>query len=86
MKIDRVLIVLGAMFLASALVFVGRNWFAKMLAIVPTQAPEEMTEPIAMLIAGTIALVSLMSASYLTLVGWKEAKQRRTKANGEARS
>ncbi len=86
MKIDRVLIVLGAMFLASALVFVGGNWFAKVLAIVPTQAPEQMTEPIAMLIAGAIALVSLITASYLTLVGWKEEKQRRTKADGEARS
>jgi len=82
-KIDQILIVLGTAILVVALALVGRSWFANVLGIVPTE--EEVTEPIAMLIAGVIALVSLTAASYLAFQEWKEAKHRRAKTNEEGR-
>lgn len=81
MKIDRILISLGATILVVAVVLVGRSWFANVLDTVPT----EVTEPIAMLIAGAIALVSLTAAILLTLEEWRKAKHRRAKANEERR-
>lgn len=82
MRIDRILIVLGATLLVLAVVLVGRSWFANVLDTVPS----EVTEPVAILIAGVIALVSLTAAAYLTLEEWKEAKHRRSKTNEERRS
>ncbi len=95
MKIDRILIVLGATLLVLVVVLVGRSWFTKVLDIMPmdTVVTEltgatgtEVTEPIAMLIAGVIALVSLTAVAYLTLEEWKEAKHHRSKTNEEGRS
>ena len=83
MKIDRILIVLGAALLIVAITLAGKSWFATLLDTVPTEA--EVTEPIAMLIAGVIALVSLTAASYLAFEEWREAKHRRVKANDEGR-
>ena len=74
---DRILIVLGAALLVLTIVLAGRSWLAKVLGTVPT----EVTEPVAMLIAGAIALVSLTATSYLTLEEWRKAKHRRAKAN-----
>ena len=75
---------LGVALLVVAVVIVVRPWFANVFAIVPTEA--EVTESIARLIAGAIALVSLTAASYLTLKEWSKAKHRRAKANEEGRS
>ena len=83
MKIDRILIVLGVVLLTIAIALVGKSWFATLLDTVPTEA--EVTEPIAMIIAGVIALVSLIAACYLALEEWKEAKNRRVEANKEGR-
>ncbi len=74
MKIDRILIVLGAALLAVAVVFAGSSWFANMLSVVPTEVPEQMPEWIARLVAGVIALVSLTIASYLTLQELRKSK------------
>ena len=61
------------MFLVIALVFVGSSWLTNVLDIVPTEAPDQVPEWVARLIAGVIAVFSLMTATYLVI---KEKKQK----------
>ncbi len=86
MKIDRMLLGLGALLISLAVLFVVIPWFANVLDVIPTEAPEQMPESIARLIAGAIALVSLTAASYLALKERKEAKHRRSKTSEEGHS
>ena len=83
MRIDRILIALSAVFLVIALVFVGSSWLTNVLDIVPTEAPDQVPEWVARLIAGVIAVFSLMTATYLIIEEKKEAKHRRLKTKGE---
>ncbi len=81
MRIDLVLIMLGATLLVVLSVITVRPWLANVASTVPSEVPE----PIAMLIAGTIAFISLAVAFYLALQEWKEVKYRRARANEERR-
>ena len=76
MRIDRVLILLGATVLIVAVAFTAYRWFPA-----TEEGPPEVPEPIAMLIAGAIALISLVAASYLAIQELKEVRYRRAKPN-----
>ncbi len=73
-RIDRILIAFGALLLVIAFVFVGNSWLTNVLDMVPTEAPDQVPEWIARLIAGVVAVFSLIAATYLIVNERKEAK------------
>ena len=74
MRIDRILIAFSALLLVIVIVFVGSSWLTNVLDIVPTEAPDQLPEWVARLIAGVIAVFSLITATYLIIEERKEAK------------
>ena len=82
MRFEQFKIVLGCLLLGVGLGGLVVNFELTNVLITP---PEEGPDWIAKLIAGAIALVSFAVASYVTLGKWKEAKDRRARANEERR-
>jgi len=80
MRIDRVLIVLGATLLVVSPALAVIAWLPKQQE---SGAPPEGPESVAIIIAGALVLISFAAISYLALEERKVVKRRRAKTNEE---
>jgi hypothetical protein len=80
MRMDRVLIVLGATLLVVSPALAVITWLPKQQE---SGAPPEGPESVAIIIASALVLVSFAAVAYVALEERKEVKRRRAKTNEE---